>query len=289
MIQPGQVYLNGDWLPADEARVSAFDRGFIFGDGVYEMIPVYGDRPFRLQQHLARLNNSLRAIDLANPLNDEQWRAILERLIGQNSPNDQAIYLQVTRGPAPRDHAFPAQVTPTVFAYSKVLKYPEPADLERGGTAITTPDIRWQRCDIKAIALLGNVILRQQAVAQGATEAILIRDGYLTEGAASNIFIVKDGRIMTPEKGELILPGITRDLVVELAKSHGLDCREQAITEPELFEADEVWMTSSTKEVFPIIKIDDHVVGNGKRGPVHEKLFAIYQDYKRDFRAGKVD
>lgn len=284
-----QVYLNGEFLAPEAARVSVFDRGFVFADGVYEVIPVYGKRLFRLRYHLERLQNSLDALRIPNPLAAREWQAVFDRLIGTNGDDDQYIYLQVTRGPAPRDHAFPKHVRPTAFAYAQTIHYPDPALLEEGVRAITVPDIRWSRCDIKAIALLPNVLMREEANAHGVTEAILIRDGQVTEGAASNVFIVRDGRMITPPKGEAILPGVTRDLVLELAQRHGVDFAEQVITERELFAADEVWMTSSTKEILPITRIDDRAVGTGRPGPMHARLHALYQAYKAAFRAGQTE
>jgi D-alanine transaminase len=288
-MYPPLVYLNGDFLPPDQAKVSVFDRGFVFADGVYEVIPAYGGRPFRLPQHLARLDNSLAGIRLSNPLAARDWQAVFTRLVEAGGGGDQSVYLQVTRGPAERDHAFPKQVTPTVFAYSQPLKYPEPAQLAAGVAAITVPDIRWQRCDIKAIALLPNVLMRQQAIEQGAAEAILIRDGLMTEGSASNIFLVLKGILVTPPKGPFILPGVTRDLTLELARAHGLACEERAVTEAELRGAEELMLSSSTKELLPITRLDGKPMGSGKPGPLHARLHALYQDYIRDFRAGKVE
>lgn len=288
-MYPPLVYLNGDFLPPEQARVSAFDRGFVFADGVYEVIPVYGRRLFRLPQHLARLNNSLSGIRLANPLDAQQWLSVCTRLIEANSDEDQSIYLQVTRGPAPRDHAFPAETTPTIFAYAQPLKYPVAEQLASGVAAITVPDIRWSRCDIKAIALLPNVLLRQQATEQGAAEAILIRNGNMLEGSASNIFLVVNGTLVTPPKGPYILPGVTRDLIVELTHAHGITCEERDVRVAELAAASELMLSSSTKELLPITRLDGRVVGNGRPGPLHARLHALYQDYKRDFRAGKVD
>lgn len=284
-----QVYLNGDFLAPERARVSVFDRGFVFGDGVYEVIPVFGGRLFRLPQHLVRLDNSLREIRLANPLPAAEWQRIFQHLVDIQGGGDLSIYLEITRGPAPRDHAFPAQVTPTVFAYATPLKYPPKEQVEQGVPAVTAPDIRWLRCDIKAIALLPNVLLRSQALGAGAAEAILVRDGFMTEGAASNIFVIRNGRALTPPKGPLILPGVTRDLVLELAQAHGVPCAEAAVTEAELRSADEVWMTSSTKEVLAITRLDGKPVGSGKPGPLHARLLALYRDYKRAFCAGQVD
>ncbi len=283
-----QVYLNGEFLPPDQARVSVFDRGFIFGDGVYEVIPVFGGRLFRLPHHLSRLDASLGAIRLRNPHTQQEWNDIFTRLLAAGS-GDQSIYLQITRGVAPRDHAFPPNITPTVFAYAQPLKYSPPEQLAQGVTAVTAADIRWQRCDIKAIALLANALLRQEAIDQGAVEAILVRDGLVTEGAASNIFVVKNGRLVTPPKGPFILPGITRDLVVEIARARGIPCDELPVKIETLTSADEVWLTSSTKEILPITRIDGRPVGNGKPGPIHAKMFALYKEYKQAFIQGQVD
>lgn len=284
-----QVYLNGEFVPADQARVSVFDRGFVFADGVYEVIPVYGGRLFRFPQHLERLAASLAGIRIANPLAPAAWRQVCERLIAGNGATDQYIYLQVTRGAAPRDHAFPVNVPATVFVFAKPIEYPDPATRAAGVAAITLPDVRWGRCDIKSIALLANVLARQQAVEQGCAEAILIRDGYVTEGAASNIFIVRDGCVLTPPTGRFLLPGITRDLVLELAARHGVPARESAFSEGDLRGADEVWLTSSTKEILPITRIDDAPVGAGVAGPVYRRMFDLYQRYKDNFRAGRAD
>ena len=288
-MYPPLVYLNGEFLPPDQAKVSAFDRGFVFADGVYEVIPAYGGRLFRLAQHLARLDNSLASIRLVNPLAPAEWRAVCMRLIEAAGGGDVSVYLQVTRGPAPRDHAFPAEVRPSVFAYAAPIKYPDATQLANGVAAITAPDIRWLRCDIKAIALLPNVLMRQQATEAGAAEAILIRDGLMTEGSASNIFVVVDGVLVTPPKGPFILPGVTRDLVLELARAHGLACAERTVSENELRAASELMLSSSTKELLPITTLDDAPVGNGRPGPLHARLHALYQEYKVEFRAGKVE
>lgn len=288
MANLAQVYLNGEFLPPDQARVSVFDRGFIFGDGVYEVIPVFGGRLFRLPHHLSRLDASLGAIRLRNPHTQQEWNSIFTRLLAAGS-GDQSIYLQITRGVAPRDHAFPPNITPTVFAYAQPLKYSPPEQLAQGVAAVTAADIRWQRCDIKAIALLANALLRQEAIGQGAVEAILVRDGLVTEGAASNIFVVKNGRLVTPPKGPFILPGITRDLVVEIARAKGIPCDELPVKIETLTSADEVWLTSSTKEILPITRIDGRPVGNGKPGPMHAKIVALYKEYKQAFIQGQVD
>jgi D-alanine transaminase len=283
------VYLNGHYLAADEACVSVFDRGFIFGDGVYEVVPVFGGRLFRLPQHLARLERSLSGIRLANPHTVDEWKAIFNRLVENNGAKDQYIYLQITRGAAPRDHAFPVNTTPTVFAHSKELIYPEAGLLATGISAITAQDIRWQRCDIKSIALLANALLRQQAVEQDAAEAILLRDGCVTEGAASNIFVVADNRLITPPRGPYILPGITRDLVLELARLHTIDCAEETLVEARLSSAEEIWMTSSTREILPITRLNNQPVGSGKPGKNFVRMLNHYKEYKKAFRRGEVD
>lgn len=288
MTATDTVFLNGDFLPSDQACVSVLDRGFVFGDGVYEVIPVYGGRLFRLGEHLNRLDHSLEGIRLENPLSHEKWREILERLVVANGGGDQSLYLQVTRGVARRDHAFPRNVTPTVFAMSSPLGAPAP-ELRAGIGAITLEDIRWKLCNIKAIALLPNILLRQQALDQGAAEAIMIRDGEVTEGSAANVFIVADGTVITPPKSNLLLPGITRDLVVELCHRNGIACEERPIDEEALRGADEVWVTSSTKEVVPVVRLDGAPVGSGRPGPVWERMVEIYQAYKEAFRRGEVE
>lgn len=281
-----RVYLNGNFVEADKATISPFDRGFIFGDGIYELIPVYGGRPFHLDQHLERLAENLDAMQLTKPYRNPEWADIIDQLIEPLADQDQAVYLQVTRGVAPRDHAFPENASPTVFAFTKPMHYANADEREHGVSAITANDFRWQRCDIKAISLLANVILRQQAVSQGAAEAILLNAGKVSEGAASNIFIVSKGMIMTPPKDHRILPGITRDLVVELAQAAGIDCQQTDISESRLRDADEVWMTSSTKEILSIVRIDGAPVGDGRPGPLSVQLYDLYQEYKQAFRAG---
>jgi len=280
------VYLNGVFLPIEQACVPVLDRGFLFGDGVYEVIPVYGGTLFRLEEHLQRLDHSLAGVRITNPLSRALWRDTLDELVERNGGGDQSIYFQITRGAAPkRDHAFPANVLPTIFMLSTPLA-PLPADLAQNGiTAITLADIRWQKCDIKAITLLPNVLLRQEAIDKGAAEAILLRDGLAVEGAASNLFIVKDGTIITPPKGPHLLPGITRDLILELAAEHKVPHREAAITIEELRDADEVWLTSSTKEILPVTRLDNSAISGGKPGPVWTKMIALYQNYKRSLGA----
>lgn len=281
-------YLNGRFLPVAEAAVSPMDRGFLFGDGVYEVVPVYSRRPFRLDEHLARLNRSLAAIRLANPLAPAAWRELVARLVAEAAWDDQSVLLQVTRGPmAVRNHAFPATVAPTVFGLVEPLAAP-PAELrETGVAAVSAADFRWLRCDIKATSLLANCLLRQLAIDAGCAETILFRDGILAEGAASNIFVVKEGVLLAPQKNHLMLAGITYDVVLELAAAHGLKTEVRDIADAEVRAADELWLTSSTKEVLPIVTLDGAKVGaGGTPGPVFRQMHGWYQDFKRRVMRG---
>jgi len=284
------VYLNGDYLPEQDACVSVLDRGFIFGDGVYEVIPAYGGNLFRLEQHLQRLSNSLSSIRLDNPLTNNQWQEILNEVIKRNNTDeaDQSIYLQVTRGPAIRDHAFPDKISQTVFVMSTPMLPVSKDKLDKGVVAITHDDIRWRYCHIKSIALLPNTLMRQVAREAGADEAILNRDGKITEGAASNLFIVKDGKIITPAKDECLLPGITRDLILEIAADAKLDFSEADISPEQLQDADEIWLTSSTKEILPVTLLDDKPVGDGKPGPCWKDMLDRYQKHKQRLRSGEA-
>ncbi|UCV04007.1 D-amino acid aminotransferase [Dechloromonas denitrificans] len=276
------VYLNGQFLPLAEAGISPLDRGFLYGDGVYEVIPVYSRRAFRSDEHLRRLQATLAGIKLANPLDLAGWTAVVEQLIGSAPWDDQSIYLQVTRGADnKRDHAFPpASVPPTVFAFASPLVTPSAETRAQGVAAITVADQRWARCDLKVISLLANVLARQQAIEAGCAEALLVRDGYLKEGAASNIFLVKNGVLLAPPKTQLMLPGITYDVILELADLHGQAIEVREIQEIELRTADEVWMTSSTKEILAITTLDGSAVGTGQPGPIGEKMWRWYQDFK---------
>mgnify|MGYP002620890774 CR=1 FL=1 len=278
------VYLNGEFLPLNEARVPVLDRGFIFGDGVYEFIPVYSGRLFRLDEHLERLNNSLDAVRIDNPYPESEWKRILSQIVMKHDEPDQTIYLQVTRGVAPRDHAFPSQTTPTVFMMSSPLKVTSEDTFNKGIHAITLDDIRWLHCNVKAISLLPNVLLRQTAIDEEAQEAILVRDGEVTEGAASNVFIVREGIIKTPPKSARLLPGITRDLVVELAQQNDLACEESNFSRAELQAADEIWVTSSAKEILPVVQLNGEKVASGKPGKVTRQVYDIYQDFKQRLR-----
>lgn len=283
------AYLNGVFLPLDEAQVSVMDRGFLFGDGVYEVIPVYGGRLFRLAHHIQRLQNSLDAVRIGNPMSASEWSEMLNQLVARNSGNDQAVYLQVTRGTAPkRDHAFPADTRPTVFAMSTPAAAPRDIAAEQGVKAITLPDIRWQHCNIKAITLLPNVLLRQQAIEADTAEAILVKSGYAIEGAASNIFIVSNGLLITPPNGPALLPGITRDLIIELAAGNAIPYREAEIPVADLFGAEEIWLTSSTREISPVIQLDDITISGGKPGPLWRRMIELYQDYTVAVRKGEA-
>ncbi|MRD73583.1 D-amino acid aminotransferase [Rhodocyclus tenuis] len=277
------VYLNGRFLPLAEARISPLDRGFLFGDGVYEVIPVYSRRPFRLDEHLSRLQTSLDGIHLPNPLSLEGWRTMIGQLVASADFVDQSVLLQVTRGADDkRDHAFPQGVAPTVFAFTAPLVTPSDATRAAGIAAITAPDTRWQRCDLKTISLLANVLARQQAVDAGAVETLLLRDGLLTEGAASSIFVVSEGVLLAPPKDHRVLPGITYDLVLELAARHGVSYAVRDISERELRAADELWMTSSTKEILPIVRLDGLPVGHGRPGPLAQQMYAWYRAFRDD-------
>lgn len=283
------VYLDGAFMPIAEAKVSAMDRGFLFGDGAYEVIPVYSRRPFRLPEHFSRLRHTLDGIRLANPHDDAEWARLVGEIIARNAGEDQSVYLQITRGAdTKRNHAFPARVTPTVYIMSEPLVTPPPSQREAGIAAVSAPDVRWLRCDLKTTSLLANCLLRQLAVDAGCVETILFRDGFMTEGAASNIFAVKQGVLLAPPKDRFMLPGITYDVVLELAAAHGLPAEVGPVAEATARSADELWMTSSTKEVLPIVRLDGQPVGTGQPGPVFKRMHAWYQEFKQTvMRAGE--
>ncbi len=276
------AYLNGQFLPLAEAKISVLDRGFVFGDGVYELVPVYSRKPFRLADHLRRLQASLDGIRLANPLADGAWRERILELVAQHEADDQSVYIQVTRGVAPRDHPFPRSATPTVFMFTQPLVTATAAQKAAGACAVTAVDYRWQRCDIKAISLLANILLRQQAIDAGCAETVMLRDGFLSEGAASNIFVVQDGVLRAPPPSHLMLTGITYDVVLELAQAHGIPHEIRAIAEAEVRAADELWMTSSTREIMAIVTLDGVPVGSGVPGPLARRMDALYQVFKRE-------
>jgi D-alanine transaminase len=274
------VYLNGRFLPLADAKVSVLDRGFVFGDGVYELVPVYSRKPFRLDEHLRRLQGSLDGIRLANPHGVAEWRERILQLIALQDFDDQSVYIQVTRGVAPRDHAFPRGVPPTVFMFAQPLVTATSAQKAAGVCAVCAVDNRWLRCNIKATSLLANILLRQQAVDVDCAETVMLRDGFLTEGAASNIFVVKNGVLRAPPPSSLMLTGITYDVVLELAAAHGIAHEVRAISESEVRSADELWMTSSTKEIMAIVKLDGVPVGAGVPGTLAKQMDALYQTFK---------
>ena len=274
------VFLNGRFLPIEQAMVPVLDRGFIFGDGVYELIPVYSRAPFRMDEHLARLERSLAAVRIKNPYSREQWRKIILELVAQQPWDDQAVYFQVTRGVAKRDHAFPAGAEPTVFVMCNPLVNPPKELVEKGAVAVSAADNRWLRCDIKSISLIGNCLLRQVSADAGAVETILFRDGKLTEASASNVFVAKNGLLLSPPKSNQILPGITYDVVVEIAQATKIPLEFRDVSEAEVRSADEIWLTSSSKEILAVVTLDGKPVGEGKPGALFRKAYAGYQDFK---------
>jgi D-alanine transaminase len=280
------AYLNGEFMPLAEAKIPVLDRGFVFGDGVYEVVPVYSKKPFRLDEHLRRLQASLDGIRLDNPHEMAGWRERILQLVALQDFADQSLYIQVTRGTPvegqpPRDHAFPKGVPPTVFMFAQPLVTATPAQKAAGVCAVTAVDNRWLRCNIKAISLLANILLRQQAIDAECAETVMLRDGFLTEGAASNIFVVKNGVLLAPPPSNLMLTGITYDVVLELAAAHGIPHQVRAISEAEVRDADELWMTSSTKEVMAIVTLDGVPVGAGVPGLLAQRMDGLYQSYKQ--------
>jgi len=269
-------YLNGDWLPLAEARISPLDRGFIFGDGVYEVVPIYHRKPFRLAQHLARLARSLGEIAIANPFDRSGWQALIERIVAGCAADDQCVYIQVTRGVAKRDFAFPAGIRPTVFAMTTPFQRPGAKLRDEGLHAVTREDERWARCDIKSVSLLGAVLARQFAVDHGAQEVVQFRDGWLTEGSSSNVWVVKEGAVAGPPRDRRILEGIRYGLIGEFCAAHSIAFAERRIPRAEVEAADELLLTAATREVLPITRLDGRPVGNGRPGPIYGRLRAAY-------------
>jgi D-alanine transaminase len=274
------VYLNGVFLPIEDAKVSVLDRGFIYGDGVYELIPVYRRKAFRLAQHLARLQHSLDGIRLENPHTDAEWTSIVGELVARQPFDDQGVYFQVTRGVAKRDHAFPAGVAATVFMMSNPLATPSAAQIEQGVAVVTAEDNRWRRCDLKTISLVGNVLMRQLAADAGAIETVMFRDGYLTEASASNVLLVRGGEIVAPPKDNLILPGITYGATYEFAQEAGIPFSIRPVPRAEALAADEMWLTSSTKEVLAVTTVDGKPFAGGRPGPMFRQMHALFQAHK---------
>ncbi|MDG6777498.1 D-amino acid aminotransferase [Thiomicrorhabdus sp. zzn3] len=285
VIEQQVVYLNGQYLPMCESQISTQDRGFLFGDGIYEVIPVYSKKLFAWPEHLQRLKNSLEAVSIPNPLTDEEWLSMLAGLVEQHPWQDQFIYLQVTRGiQMQRDHLPADCLTPTIYAYTNPLKPLAESVLQNGIKVISLEDIRWLRCDIKAITLLPNVMMKLAAKQQGADDAILVsREGKITEGTASNVFIVKNNTLLTPPNSHKILPGVTRTVIEKVVAEHQITLNEQELTLEDLQQADEIWLTSSTKEALPVTQLDGQPIGNGQPGPMWQVLRKHYQHYKEAF------
>jgi D-alanine transaminase len=280
MTDDHTVYLNGEFQPLADARVPVLDRGFIFGDGVYEVVPVYGRVPFRWAQHHARLVRSLAKLRIDDPMDATGWRGLVDALIARHPWDDQFVYIQVTRGVAKRDHAFPKGVTPTVFAMSSPLPVLPAEQITQGVAVITLPDERWLHCDIKSTSLLGNVLARQAAVEAGAAECVMFRDDRLTECSSSNFWVVRDGGVLAPPKDNLILEGIRYGLMQELCEAEGVPFEVRPVTHAEVLSADELMLSSATKEVLPVTLLDARPVGNGTPGPVFRRLHAAYQRAK---------
>ncbi|MCX7152772.1 MAG: D-amino acid aminotransferase [Proteobacteria bacterium] len=261
------VYLNGEFMAREDAKISVFDRGVMFGDGVYEVTPAYGRQPFRLRQHLERLQRSLAEIRINNPLSMAQWT--------------KGIYMQISRGVAPRDHVFPKDAKPTVFMMCNQLMTPPDSFYEQGAECISAPDTRWLRCQIKSTSLLGNVLARQLAADVGALECIMFRDGFLTEASACNVMVVKDGTVLAPPQDNLILPGITYNVALELMRANKVPLEERKVSEAEVRSADELWLTSTTKELIPVVTLDGKPVGKGagagKPGAVFKRMHSLFR------------
>ena len=277
-------FLNGEFMPLGEARIPVLDRGFIFGDGIYEVVPVYGRKLFRFDEHLGRLNRSLAKLRLPQPATRDEWLARCRQLVEARPEADQVVYIQVTRGVAPRDHVMPTNITPTVFMMSNPMKPASVEQRHQGVACVTARDFRWERGDIKSTSLLGNVLARQISADHGAVETIMFRDGFLTEAAASNVWVVREGAVLGPPKSDHVLEGIRVELLRELCTDCGLAYSLRPIAESDVLTADEVMLSSATKEVLPVTHIDGQPVGHGalrgKPGPVYAKLFEAYQRAK---------
>ncbi len=281
-------YLNGTFGPLSQAKVSVMDRGFIFGDGVYEVVPVYGGRLFRFDEHVARLSRSLTKLRIASPHTNAQWlqlaRELVSRLREQTGAQDQLVYIQVTRGVAPRDHVMPPDVVPTVFMMTNPMRPPSAQQRHEGVACVTAADFRWERGDIKSVSLLGNVLARQLSADEGAAETIMFRGGYLTEAAASNVWVVRQGSVLGPPKSQHVLEGIRYDLLRDLCAQVDLPYELRPLTEDEVRSADELLLSSATKEVLPVTRLDGRLVGHGAQrghpGPIYAKLYAAYQRAK---------
>jgi len=276
------VYLNGQYLRLEDAKVSVLDRGFVFGDGIYEVVPVYGGKPFRMAEHISRLQRSLKSIRIETGLSDQDWAALFTDVIARTasalSSENVMVYLQVTRGPAKRDHAFPRQAQPTIFCMVSPFKRPSAQQREQGLSTIGIPDLRWLNCHIKSVSLLGNVLGKQAAIDAGVDEVIQFRDGVLTEGSSCNIWVVRNGILLAPELNHFILEGVRYRFIEQLAAKAGIAFQSRDITEDEVDNADELMLSSATKEVLPIVRYNDRPVGSGRPGPVYAALSQAYDD-----------
>ncbi len=276
-------YLNGEYLPLAQARVSPLDRAFLFADAVYEVLPVYAGRPFRLREHFDRLARSLNSIRMQPPLTHAAWADVCGELAARNGGGDLYLYVQVTRGAEfGRNHAWPENLQPTIFAYATALEPLAAEILERGVAAVTAQDIRWARRDIKSTALLANVLLKKLALDRGAYETLLLDRGYLTEGSSTTVHVVADGVIRTPPNSHRILPGTTRDVVTDLAARHGMPNAATQVTEAQLRAADEIWLAFSTRGVLPVTRLDGAPVGSGLPGPMFRRMHAAFEAYVRE-------
>lgn len=272
------AYVNGDLVALADAQVSVLDRGFLFSDAVYEVIPVYAGQPFMLDAHLQRLHNSLAGIRLANPKPAADWAELVRELITVNGGGDLAVYLQVTRGTQPqRSHRLPASPQPTIVAFCQPRTAPDPATFTQGVAVITRADDRWGHCEVKSTSLLANILATDEALSSGAAEAILVRDGLVMEGASSNVFAVIDNVLTTPALRPEILPGITREFIIDLARANAIACRQADLSLQSLRSASEIWLTSSTREIYPVTRLDEAVVGTGKPGSLWQTMHALVQ------------
>lgn len=277
------AYLNGEFADVANLRIPVLDRGFLFGDAVYEVIPVYQGRPFRSDFHYRRLQHSLAQIHMDKVLNRQQWDSLVRELITRNGGGSMAVYIQISRGAeSTRNHLIPKDLAPTVFAMTAALKSRSPEVLERGLHVITREDTRWDRCDIKSTSLLANILLYSEAHQQEAQECLLHRNGLLTEGSSSSVFLISQGKVHVPPYGPEILPGTTRDLVLELCEASGTPVVIRPIKMDELAGADEIWLASATREVLPVTRIDGHPVADGRPGPMWQAINARFQDYKQE-------
>ncbi len=283
-------YLNGEYTTLPNAKVSVLDRGFVFGDGVYEVVPVYAGQPFRFADHMARLDRSLRELRITNPMTTAEWHALATKLIvayatlvrATAENTDQLVYIQVTRGVAMRDHVMPPDLTPTVFAMTNRMKQPAAADRENGVACVTADDFRWEKAHIKSVSLLGSVFARQISADVGAAETIMFRDGFLSEAAASNVWVVRGGEVLGAPRDNLVLAGIRYGLIEQLCREAGTPFTLRRISRDEVFSADEIILSSATKEVLGVTRLDGQPVGNGRPGPIYQKLHAGYQRAKQE-------